>query len=180
MCYRASFYRTAVEVSVCFTLLEGAPSTPQTIAWFLLYEKILVSRCLGKNVSSFSHIGVVCVWVYAVHVSGSDVVVSYFWAPLTCCWTHCTAVRVVQCSKPPPKPHFWQRLSTQSAWLQSSHTLRSILSLQTETLLPLEWTPLSLCGPDRGPLFTKDFSHTHKATPASSCKGNPPDVVWPH
>jgi len=39
--------------------------------------------------------------------------------------------------------------------------------------LPLDWTPLSLCGPKHGPLLAQDiYTHLHKAAPASWCKGN--------
>lgn len=68
---------------------------------------------------------------------------------------------------PPPKPHFWQKLSTQSAWLQSSHTLHSILSLQTETRSPLSG-PHSLCvGQIMGLCSPKTFHiHTKQLLPA--------------
>lgn len=41
--------------------------------------------------------------VYAAHVSGSgsNLVVSYFWTPITFCRSHCTAVRELLNAAPP-------------------------------------------------------------------------------
>jgi len=36
--------------------------------------------------------------------------------------------------------------------------------------LPPQWTPLSLCGPERGPLLTQDM-YAHAAATASWCQG---------
>lgn len=121
------------------------------------------------QVGKIFHHNCVCVSLCSACV----IVVSYFWAPLTCCRTHCTAVRVVECSplllpNPPSdksSPHI-------RPWLQSSHTLHSILSLQTEARSPLSG-PHSLCvGQSSGLSAHTRHSHTHEAAPASWCKGN--------
>lgn len=82
------------------------------------------------------------------------------WAPFTC-RAHCTAVRVVQYSNPRPcvvllvvvipHPLFYFKLSDRGP-------------------LPLEWTPLSLCGLGL-------CSHT-RISHASLCNTKPPDAAW--
>lgn len=155
--------------------------------------KCSLARFSGKFSSNYK--GVVCAWVHSLHISGSRyiIVVSYFWAQLytlqnsltssESCWMWCPPL-LSSPNHPPSHPPFWQKLSSESVWLQSSHTLHSILSLQTEGPVPLPPSPwvnptLSLCvGQSEGPCSPKTFIQTHKAVPASWCKGNSRGPGW--
>lgn len=70
-----------------------------------------------------------CIWIWIC----SELFLGF---PLTSCRTHCTAVRVVERSPPPPTPPDKSSPRSRPGCSQS-HTLQSILSLQTGARSPL-------------------------------------------
>lgn len=113
-------------------------------------------------------------WVCAVHGSGSgsNTVVSYFWVHTLQKSMHSSE----SCWMPHPLPlPFLTKGSPLLVWLQSSHTLFSILSLQTEAHSPWVDSALTVWAREKGPRLTQGIctcTHAHNAGPASWCKGN--------
>lgn len=110
-------------------------------------------------VCSFSFIHVWVVWVYPVHVSGS-------WSKIVELFLDCTST--LQSSLHSCKScSVWQPPTLHSSPLTKAlHAVGLVTVIphpafyfkpSDRGLLPLEWTPLSLCGPEDGPQFT----HTH-------------------
>lgn len=132
------------------------PEKTFTISWFMIHQETYPSGQICMSVC----------FVSAVSESGSKSVVSYFWAPLTCRRTLCTAVRVVQYCNPhpifPPTIALHAVISHPALYFKPS----------VGGPLPLQWTPLL-------PVWARTRASVHTHTQTWS-KGNPLDVLWPH